>query len=364
MRLQESRTNRVRTVPVFRVRALRLLLPLTLLLASQLALADKTDVIYLHNGDRVTGEIKELLLGEVRFNTIALGNISVKWSDIQRIVTDKPMRMQKTDGSYVFGNVAGTDESELIVATAQGEVSLSLKDILYLKPIKEDESLWERMDKNLLVGFSYTQASDIVRWNLGAGLKYDGDDYKTGISMQSLVTNNRAAQETRRAHVTAYYNRNISGVNFWFANASVQTNDELGIDKRLIVSGGGGRFLQLSNSSEVAVQLGIAANRERSTSNSDFISESGISYEGLIHFDWTHFKLHTPKRRLSTSVDYFPGITESSRHRVNYEINYRQEFVADLFFNIELYASYDSEPPDTAISGEDFGMITSLEFRW
>jgi hypothetical protein len=114
----------------------------------------------------------------------------------------------------------------------------------------------------------------------------------------------------------------------------------------------------------VAMQIGIAANREKSTSNDELLSESGISYEGLIHFDWTHFKLHTPKRRITTSLDYFPGISDSGRNRLNYDINYRQEFITDLFFVIELYASYDSKPPDTAISGEDFGVITSLEFRW
>ena len=35
-----------------------------------------------------------------------------------------------------------------------------------------------------------------------------------------------------------------------------------------------------------------------------------------------------------------------------------------LNWNLEIYSSFDSQPPEGAFSGEDFGVITSLEYEW
>ena len=45
-------------------------------------------VIYLKNGDRITGEIKELSYGELRLSTNEMGSIEIKWEGIARIESD------------------------------------------------------------------------------------------------------------------------------------------------------------------------------------------------------------------------------------------------------------------------------------
>jgi hypothetical protein len=43
----------------------------------------KTDVVTLYNGDRITGEVKSLNAGILRFSTDAMGTLRVEWQEIR-----------------------------------------------------------------------------------------------------------------------------------------------------------------------------------------------------------------------------------------------------------------------------------------
>ena len=93
-------------------------------------------------------------------------------------------------------------------------------------------------------------------------------------------------------------------------------------------------------------------------------SSTDYSLESLLDVDWTVFKLSTPSSRVSAKLEYHPGLTDSGRNRVDFNMNMRQEFIKDLFWVLEGYYSHDSNPPPGAISGDDFGITTSLAYEW
>jgi len=51
--------------------------------------ADKTDILVFVNGDRLTGEVKSLERGRLRFNTDATGTIAIEWDDVAQISSDQ-----------------------------------------------------------------------------------------------------------------------------------------------------------------------------------------------------------------------------------------------------------------------------------
>ncbi|MEJ2319508.1 MAG: hypothetical protein P8Y21_09195, partial [Gemmatimonadales bacterium] len=61
----------------------------TIVLCAIPAHAQKTDALVLSNGDRITGEIKELTRGKVRLKTDPMGTVYIKWQDIASITSDK-----------------------------------------------------------------------------------------------------------------------------------------------------------------------------------------------------------------------------------------------------------------------------------
>ena len=57
------------------------------LLFSPLARAEKTDIVVLKNGDKITGEVKGLERGKLEFSTDSMGTVSIEWEDIQEILS-------------------------------------------------------------------------------------------------------------------------------------------------------------------------------------------------------------------------------------------------------------------------------------
>ena len=56
-----------------------LLLLVLILVWGELHATPKTDVVYMNNGVRVTGEIKSLLRGRLEFKTDHMGTLLIDW---------------------------------------------------------------------------------------------------------------------------------------------------------------------------------------------------------------------------------------------------------------------------------------------
>jgi len=85
------------------------LIALALLAAVSPALAQKTDVIVLANGDRVTGEIKSYDAGRLTVDTSHSSWIKVKWSLIASITSDKQFDVETIEGLHHYGSLAPSD---------------------------------------------------------------------------------------------------------------------------------------------------------------------------------------------------------------------------------------------------------------
>ena len=65
---------------------------------------------------------------------------------------------------------------------------------------------------------------------------------------------------------------------------------------------------------------------------------------------------------INLTADLYPGITESDRLRGNLRLRFRHELVKKLFWNINYFYNFDTDPPSGATSDEDYGIVTSLEY--
>lgn len=339
---------------------------LLVLLISSTANSQKTDIVYLKNGDRLTVEVKELVRGEMRLKTDAFGTIFVKWEDVDRIETDKRLQVETLAGRRYFGPARPGETAGKLVLDVRGEVvTLSTDEIVFIQPIKGTGQLRGNLDSSLSVGFSYTQASDVMQWHVEASSKYRTEKYLVQASYDSMITNNGTGQDSKRRDLRGGYQRFLRNRWLWFANAGLSENDELGVDGRLLVGAGGGRYVIESQSQEMLLGIGLTANIENALGDPN-VADSGsgrdTSLEGLLYGQWNYFKLYTPKSNVDLTVSLYPGITESDRIRGDARLRYRQEFVKDLFLNLTYYYNFDSDPPAGAASESDYGLVTSLEY--
>ena len=329
--------------------------------------AQMSDIVHLKNGDHLTVEVKELDRGQMRLKTAAFGTIYVKWEDVDRIETDKPLQIEVIGGSRYFGPAQpGAAEGNLTLDIGGELLTIPIAEVVYIQPIKGTKSLAGNLDNSLAAGFSYTKANSLMQWNVSASTEYRAERYLASASFDSMITNNGSGKDSKRRDLGAHYFRFLQDRWLWFANTRLQQNDELGIDGRLLVGGGVGRYLVETQKHRLLMGVGLTANVENALGSSDSISSDndlGTSLEALLYGEWGFFRLHSPKSDVTISASLFPGLTESDRLRGDAKIRYRQEFIKNLFLNLTYYYNFDTAPPTGALSESDYGIVTSLELE-
>ena len=74
----------------------------TLLLTSLWA-RDKTDVLIMENGDRLTCEIKKLERGKLEVSTSYMGTVYVEWNEIASVSSQHVFEVETQEGKRFFG---------------------------------------------------------------------------------------------------------------------------------------------------------------------------------------------------------------------------------------------------------------------
>jgi len=119
-----------------------------------------------------------------------------------------------------------------------------------------------------------------------------------------------------------------------------------------------------NTSTGLSLHAGLAGNWERTVERQTLGQEYEQFFEGMLEAKWSFFKLHVPRSRIDFSVEYFPGLSDTGRNRADGILNLRQKFAEDLFWDLRLYGSYDSKPPQATLSRTDVDIVTSLDYEF
>jgi putative salt-induced outer membrane protein YdiY len=314
-----------------------------------------TDKVHLRNGDVVTGNMKELDRGKLRFKTRTMGELFINWVDIEFIESDKYLRIERTDGSFNTGRVESVEGEPGMIVNQNGEsVRIPLLSVATIQPIRAEQSLWRRIEGDIKIGVNYTKASDIFVTNLASNLRFREEKYEVSLGASWNETARTDNQDSSRADLTTTYTRFLTHRWFWKASAGLDRNQELGIDVRGLVAVTAGRYLFESPTTRFELNAGISQNRERRTDNTEINNT-----EGLIRSSLDIFKHTLPVTTLTANVSIFPGITDRDRLRGNASITLKNEIVRSVFWDLSLYGTYDSRPAQGAAK-RDYGIVTSL----
>ena len=127
------------------------------------------------------------------------------------------------------------------------------------------------------------------------------------------------------------------------------------------MSGGGGigRYFRQTNHSSIALTGAILVTNEQTISAADDTTD----LSGLIRTQWAVFRYKSPEINFYSSLNVIPVLSDLGRVRTQLSVDLRKEFVEDLFLNLNLYYTYDNEPP-TGAASDDYGIVTSLGYSF
>ena len=87
------------------------------------------------------------------------------------------------------------------------------------------------------------------------------------------------------------------------------------------------------------------------------------AWTAFINTAFEFFTYDTPKTTVITSLTAFPRLTGEGGVRANLDVSLRRELITDLFVELSLYETYDSDPPAAGTSN-DWGLVTGLGYEF
>jgi putative salt-induced outer membrane protein YdiY len=320
----------------------------------------KFDVVVVRNGDRITGEIQSLAYGRLTVETDSMGTVQVEWPDVIRVESPQSFLVEDTEGNLLYGSLPADPQAGQLSVAGGAALTHRVAMPQVARLSQSEDRLLDRVHGSFSLGFDYTKSSDIAVLSGSFNTNYRGPNSSWSLGVDLNSTRDPAQGTIDRDSIKYSYRWLQPGNRFWSGLTSVERNEETGIEARVLVGGGYGRYFLQSSSNEVAALVGIGASREWATGEAD----DQTSLEGIIGVDWRIFDFASPTTSLTAKGILYPSLTESGRYRTDASVSLRREIVSDFYIDLSFYQTYDSDPPDLEAATTDYGVVTSLGYSF
>jgi len=333
-------------------------------LAASTTLAKNVDdVVVLKNGDQMTGEIKGLQSGELKFKADYMAEaVRLDWTRVQRLESKSTFLISLIDGK-LFTDVIrllpanSNDTTNFVIGPKREAIRVQQLDVIRIIPA--DAGFWKRLDGSIDFGLSFTSGNDQYQTELSATTTYRTNDHSFTAAIDSAFSGQTKGTSLTRNQFVFDYRKQLT--QRWYAGALFELlrSDQQSLSLRTTIGGLVGRNLIQTERTRLSLFGGMAATREKYSV--DVESPRKVNADALTGFDFASFRFN--KTELSSRFGLFPSLTVPGRVRLQSTSDIRFKIVKDLWWGFHLYENFDSKPPVRA-DKNDLGVTTSLGWKF
>jgi putative salt-induced outer membrane protein YdiY len=333
---------------------------LLLLVVSPMFAKRKDDVVVMKNGDKFTGEIKDLQRGELIFSSYYMkDDVYLDWNEVQSLQSKDPFIVSLNNGERVTGfiseevNPSGGGKVFKVMATG---VAIEVKPSEVISIGQKEGSVWDQLTGSVNYGLSFASGNSATSSSLGADLAFSNTKNSVMVATTSQFNSQTHADNTNRFTFDSQYVRMVT--NKWLAAGlfSLLKSNQQDLNLRSTYGGAfGRRLLQTDKTSLVAFGGGAY-------SHESYVPQAGTepirnNAESLFGLTFSTFRFKT--LNLNSQAVLFPSLSDPGRVRFSSQSNLRIELIRNFYWNFQLYENYDTRPPIEAPKN-DLGITTSL----
>ena len=323
----------------------------------QVVQAEKTDIIMLTNGDRLTGELKRMDFAQVEFKTDAMSTIYIDWHKVKFIRSSEKFRTELDNGYNFFGSI-DTDSlaSLLIIDFDSLNYRTPFNNVVAIIPIKD--TFLKRLKLKMDLGFSYTKGSQIGQLSSNLNGSYRSPMFLHRLIFDFILTSQQDTLPAQNLNLS--WNTSRFFIYRWFYNmfTGIQKNTELGLKMRLLIGAGGGKDILHDNLHVLTAGGGMQVTEEWRYNQSAIKT----NLEGVIVLRYSRFRYQHPKLDLSSDFTLYPNLTTTGRLRYDLNISLSWEIFSDFYWKLSFYNKYDNKSNDGGSTKDDYG--TTVSFGW
>jgi hypothetical protein len=297
-----------------------LVLCCALLLAAPVFARDKSDLITMRNGDRITCEIKGLDADTLYISVdYILSTLSVNWSKVDH-VESKQLFIVKTQDGLVYSGTLSTPETLgerplkiQILEPSNNTVELDKTQIT--KMDETSRNFLQRFNGEVGMGIIYSKGNQSTQYNLTSGFNYPRERWAASASYNSTLSSNTGGTVSTRNELTLNAQRLLRWNNWYYAGlADFLQSSEQAIQLQSTFGGGIGRYLKNNNHAAISVVGGLAWQRIRYQQNIEPASTQNV-FSGLIGSEVKLFYFN--KTNLAVTANLLPALSEPGRVHFN-----------------------------------------------
>jgi hypothetical protein len=344
----------------------RLVLLIALFFATPLFARDKTDIIVMKNGDRLTGEIKGLDGGLLYVSLdYMLDTSSIQWSKVDHLESTQLFLVKVEDGSVYSGTLKTIEKAsgrpvqlEILESPAE-PVIIEHTKVIHLT--QTSDRFWQRFNGKLNSGFNYTKGNQSTQYQLGTVLEYPREDWGASATFNSVLSSSAGSTTSTRNDLTLDAQRLLRWNN-WFYTGIVNflQSSSQNIDLQTNLSGGVGRYLKNTNRATISVFGGAAWQNTKYSQSTQAQTSVNVAAAML----GTHMSIFRFKKTNFTVDAYaFPALSQPGRINLNVNSAYYVKLFGEIDWNISFYGNWDNQPP-MHFSGSDYGASSGISYSF
>lgn len=324
--------------------------------------AQKTDVLVMKNGDRMTCEIKSMAGGVLLVSLDYVdGTISVDWSKVASIESGR-LFLVKTESGVVYtgklSTIAATSDAPVKIEVAQtptSSVEIAAKEVIKIGSTS-DEFL-QRFNGDVNVGLTYAKGNRSTQFNIGSYVEYPRERWTARMLFNSTLSSNTGSDTVTRNQLSFNTIRLLRWQNWFYSGtADFLQSSEQGIGLQTSFGAGIGRFLKNTNRTRIALTGGMVWQRTRYTESLS-LADTQNEAAGMVAGDVRLFRFK--KTTLNINSALLPSISNPGRVYFRMNTNYYLKLYNNLNWNLSFYGNWDSRPP-FGLPSSDYGTSTGL----
>jgi putative salt-induced outer membrane protein YdiY len=327
---------------------------------------EKSDVIVMKNGDKITCEVKGLSSNTLYISVdYILNTLSVDWTKVDHI-DSKQLFLVKTQDGTVYTGTLTTPEAPArrpleieVLETPKKTIILERSHVSSVN--QTSRSFSQRWNGQLGSGFAYTKGNQSSQYNLNSSIGYVIERWSAGANYTSNLSSSTGTKASTRNQLALQVQRLLRWNNWYYTGlVSFLQSSVQGIQLQDTFGGGIGRNVVNSGSALFTVYGGFAW-QDINYHQAVLQAPTQHVTVGLLGTQLKLFRFD--RTTLAISANLFPAISDPGRVQFNLNTSYYVKLWGQLNWNFTFYGNWDNRPPP-GFAHSDYGTSSGLSISF
>ncbi|MGE4286579.1 MAG: YdiY family protein [Phycisphaerae bacterium] len=316
------------------------------------------DVIYLSNGDRLTGDIKTMINGSMVLDSALAGEITIALENVSSFETEAPIELHLADGSKLNQPVSKssdgsieTKETDLLKAQ-----KVSISSISAVNPPAPEVPRW----KGDIVGGVTVSNGNTEKKTYNFSAKASKRTEFDRLSLSADLGKSEEQEDTTENwwKTKAKYDYFLSKKLYSYLDGRYETDKIANLERRILIGGGFGYQWIESDEMNFNSDLGVASRYEKFENDPDASSE----FSGQLGY---YFDCRLSKNlNFVNELTLYPSFENiSDEYYVSTYAQLKYQLNESMFMSFKTILDYDKSPaPSTEASDTKYIFGVGMSF--